>query len=1640
MASLADRLLQLQLCLRSNEDPEASYGRALRDAILRMDPATEMEVLKSLGDLHLQRGRVSRSPAEFDRAAGLYVAVLKRSTDPDMRQTLVHRLRYTEKLSRILCHDYSPNIQSLLFDGKRSDNDSILRVATIFNKLDPEEAKRGGRLTKEKYTKTLVTAIATGDELLAVEALKSLGDWYLEEGRRRSDVSQLVKATAMYNKALTRCEGKQQRRTLQHRVAFTERVGEAVARRSAKTKGPKEDRGWTDITPSVQVDNKIEESWEQEFTDHMKKGNSSMQKAELQTSEKHFAAALKLLHRKAQQYQREVEPLCKLGDVYSKQGQQSGDGGDFVKAAALYNAAIARSKDEVMIAILKIACRKVERSFLKQVIGTNKCLGHDGTAKHKKQLKEMRDQIKLEMETIDQQLDPYVHDEADPCVREIEAKRAQAVRQLFEKISQERIGFIGLLVEECIQVMGPPPCKYALIGLGSQATGLVTPYSDLEFAILVEEEGEEKLIYFKQLTHYLHLKVVNLGETILPAVGIKSLNDFYSENPLEDNWYYDSVTPRGFAFDGSMPKASKTPLGRQGTSGLIRTPTNMATLIHTDVTHYLDKGYHLASILRNPCLMVGDQDLVDEYAGIVVGLLKADGGKMAMLEAHDTLRENMGRYEKQELTAKLTDVKKEIYRFPSMIVEVIALSAGIVPTCSTIWQTIEEMERKSVVSAVNAHHLQVLVSISAELRLRTYIANGGQKENLSALSSLETLQGANIGESKMMENVFYVSNQKQLFRYYYTAIPLKEEVSLQISDGQNVPVKISRNLFENSAIVKGMMHFQLCDYIKATHLLEKAFENTEAPLTDLITAAKLLNIIGRAYQGLGSQRRAVSYFDQSLNLFKFIHGPNAAHHDIATLLNNLATALPEIGDHKKAVAKYEQALQMYDRIYGKGKAHASVADTLNNLAQVSEDLGDHRKAFSCYKQALQIYRTVYGTPHPQIALLLNNIGGALLDLGDYRKALIHFEEALDMDRTVYGQHAAHPAIAGTLNNLGNTWHYLGDNKKAISYHEQAMLIWQKMYGQGKGHPNIASTLGKLGGAWQDLGDHRKALSYHEKALKNLRNFYGQHAVQGDIATSLNNLGLVTKDLGDTRGAISYFEQALQMLKTIYGPSTAHHHIATSFNSLGTAWKDLGEHWRGIFYHEQALQALKSIYGQDAEHPAIAVSLNGLGLSYQELGDYEKAISCHEKSLKIFRQIHHSPHNLIACSLNSLGTAWFHLGDHDKAVTYHQQALQMQRCIYGEAHPDIAISLDDLALAMQGQGHNRETMISYQEQALEMRKSIYGRGTAHPDIAASLNNLGASWNSFGDPKKAISCFEQAVHMYRSIYGKSAIHPHIAKALGNLGTLSHNMGDHKKALLYNEQALDILKCIHGQNAQHPEIATVLNSLGRAYYSLDNFEKAIKYQEVALQMKRDIYGKHKSHPNIASSLTNLGNCWFGKRDYRKAISYYEEALEMMGDIGQSSSKHHILLIMNNLGCCWVRTGEHQKAVDYLEQAIEIGKVHYGQRTPHSDIALLLNSLAEAYHSLSKHRKSLDCQEQALQIYRAIYGQDTAHPTISTILNNLGSTWEELGDYRKAESFNQEALDMANQLYQSVNRHHHTILNSSRSLERLRRKCPQF
>ena len=175
---------------------------------------------------------------------------------------------------------------------------------------------------------------------------------------------------------------------------------------------------------------------------------------------------------------------------------------------------------------------------------------------------------------------------------------AEKMYEIFRDIQDMYVRLVSMLVEECEVILGEPPCKYAIIGLGSVARMEATPFSDLEFAILYENETiGNKINYFRILSHFLHLKVINLGETILPALAIKELNDFQSPDP-DDYWFHDSFK-RGISFDGAMPWASKTALGRMATKDkpaleLIRTPEHMAEL--QDEETDAKEGYHLGKI------------------------------------------------------------------------------------------------------------------------------------------------------------------------------------------------------------------------------------------------------------------------------------------------------------------------------------------------------------------------------------------------------------------------------------------------------------------------------------------------------------------------------------------------------------------------------------------------------------------------------------------------------------------------------------------------------------------------------------------------------------------------------------------------------------------------------------------------------------------------------------------------------------------------------------------------------------------------------------------------------------------------------------------------------------------------------------
>jgi hypothetical protein len=112
-----------------------------------------------------------------------------------------------------------------------------------------------------------------------------------------------------------------------------------------------------------------------------------------------------------------------------------------------------------------------------------------------------------------------------------------------KQFNQDIKGFTQSLLKECLSFMGGDlPFKYAILRLGSAAREEACPYSDVEYAFLVEEEGMNEInkTITKLFLGLFEISVYALGETPeIPELKARFKIDLQSH------------IPAGFQFDGN---------------------------------------------------------------------------------------------------------------------------------------------------------------------------------------------------------------------------------------------------------------------------------------------------------------------------------------------------------------------------------------------------------------------------------------------------------------------------------------------------------------------------------------------------------------------------------------------------------------------------------------------------------------------------------------------------------------------------------------------------------------------------------------------------------------------------------------------------------------------------------------------------------------------------------------------------------------------------------------------------------------------------------------------------------------------------------------------------------------------------------
>ena len=729
-------------------------------------------------------------------------------------------------------------------------------------------------------------------------------------------------------------------------------------------------------------------------------------------------------------------------------------------------------------------------------------------------------------------------------VRGAETVYIEGSKKLFADIAGDIKSVLGNFYQEAEQALGPPPCQYAIMGVGSIALQQTTPYSDLEFAILMEDAPNEDeataeawRAYFRKLTHLVHFRVINLGETVLP----------FSEYKIS----LDHLGRKGLNFD----LGGKTPLGRKDKDyELIQPVEGMMEYLKNKDNKMEQMDKLLPFVLERTCYIYGDQGLHDAYlaaqrefwtscqdaAGkhayqermrkkLLEGVSELDHSQPGVVrkgrEQPGDLR-TVGPKLHPEDAGRLYDVKQEIYRLPDRLLYGLATYYGLRP--ESAWDAVEQLKAQGIIGVDDsakqaAHRLKYAVSFATMLRLATYIRYGQQKEDLAGSASRADTK-------QIVSELFALPKEAlqedgSLFKYYYTALALHSEMSgffkvLHLRSQLQSDRELHRMLsgfspggkytagkekehfssfgfYDTSCAVKIAIYNRLLHYEQAAKCAEGHLEKVKAGYNQKKLARTHHNL-GVSYYHLGRFDQSFDHFKISLELLEGLYPDGDPQ--VAAVLRSLGIAHYNLSEFQESLGYFERSLKMLQGLYQ--EKNPETAQALSSVGAAHEQLKSFEASLEYKQQALKMLQALYPDKDPEVARALLSLGDTYAAMGQLEASLDHKKKSLKMFKDLYGK--SHPEVARALLSLGES--YALDRKlpESLEHKQEALAMSQNLYGSS--HPEVARALLSLGESYtlsEKLEELRESEELKEQSWKMFQSFYD--ATHPEVVRALGSL-------------------------------------------------------------------------------------------------------------------------------------------------------------------------------------------------------------------------------------------------------------------------------------------------------------------------------------------------------------------------------------------------------------------------------------------------------------------------------------------------------------------------------------------------------
>ncbi len=268
--------------------------------------------------------------------------------------------------------------------------------------------------------------------------------------------------------------------------------------------------------------------------------------------------------------------LCyKKGELQGKYVDEIKINASWAKAAAIFHYCASfydkheeHIKDELHHDYKKIA-HEMQFDFLQHKLHLDESKREDVTEKSREYTEKYKKLISGTSDSSDKTQKKSLREKTKDYI-EKKTEIKESIKDFYASISVGIKALITEIFQDAQELLGDKPkgMQCEAISFGSLAAGGITPWSDIEFIILINEQEdaekqEEAKKYGSNLAKLINIMLINIGETYLRTVGVEFLNNFKTGKD-EDDWFFDDVTKCGISPDGFIGYACKNPFGRQG--------------------------------------------------------------------------------------------------------------------------------------------------------------------------------------------------------------------------------------------------------------------------------------------------------------------------------------------------------------------------------------------------------------------------------------------------------------------------------------------------------------------------------------------------------------------------------------------------------------------------------------------------------------------------------------------------------------------------------------------------------------------------------------------------------------------------------------------------------------------------------------------------------------------------------------------------------------------------------------------------------------------------------------------------------------------------------------------------------------------